>query len=211
MTPQNSPRRGHMGIKAILDDMVTVLPPEATTNPAYTRIHTTFGLLQRTIKNAEDTSTHSPEKQYKELSELEKVLRKRLTDLKARKGIPEKMQSCLDELRDAVAEALEQGVTVDWMIKGFEEMVEAPVPTLEERARMKPEKYVKESMYKKVWDECKAEKEKNRVLNRENNELVMRVKRLESEISGLKGAATKVEKRSAWGGGPPRGSGWNAY
>jgi hypothetical protein len=182
MAPQLTPRRGHLGIKSILNDMVDVLPPENTSNTAYMRIHTTFGLLQSTIKNAENTTDYDPAKQYKEVQELEKVLRKRLIDLKSKKGIPEKMQNCLDELRDAVAEALNQGVDMDWMIRGFEEMVVAPEPTLAEKSSIKPEKYVKESQFKKVWDELKAEKEKNRVLNRENNELVMRLMRMEAGL-----------------------------
>lgn len=172
------PRRGHLGIKAILDDMVQVLPPENTNNLAYMRVHTTFGLLPQCLRKAEQSE--DPSKQYRELQKLQEALRKRLLDLKAKKGIPPKMQNCLDELRDAITEALDRGVNMDFMIEGYEEMLVAPEPTLEEKSLRRPERMVTESRYKKLWDELKEEKRKNAELNRENNELVMRLKRMEA-------------------------------
>jgi predicted RNase H-like nuclease (RuvC/YqgF family) len=178
MAANAAPRRGHLGIKAILDDMVAVLPPENTSNPAYMRVHTTYGLLPQCLRKAEQSE--DPSKQYRELAKLEEALRKRLQDLKAKKGIPPKMQDCLDELRDAIVDALEQGVDMDFMIKGFEEMLAAPEPTLEEKTLRRPERMVTESRYKKLWDELKEEKRKNAALNKENNELIMRLKRMEA-------------------------------
>lgn len=183
MAANATPRRGHIGIKAILDDMVGVLPPENTTNMAYMRVHTTFGLLPQCIKKAE--TSDDPSKQYRELQKLEEALRKRLEDLKAKKGIPQKMQNCLDELRDAIKEALEQGVDMDFMIKGYEEMIVAPEPTLEEKMLRRPERMVTESRFKKLWEALKEEKKKNAELNQENNELTMRLKRVEAERDQL--------------------------
>jgi hypothetical protein len=176
-------RRGHVGIKAILDDMVAVLPPENTTNMAYMRIHTTFGLLPQCIRKAE--TSDDPSRQYRELQKLEEALRKRLQDLQAKKGIPTKMQKCLDELRDAIREALEQGVDTDFMIQGYEDMVAAPEPTLEEKTLKRPERMVTERRFKDLWEELKEEKRKNADLNRENNDLVLRLKSAQAECDQL--------------------------
>lgn len=177
-------RHGHLGIKLILEDMVGVLPPENTNNSGYMRVHTTFGLLSQTVKQAEESD--DPSRQYRELKKLEEALRQRLLDLKAKKGIPAKMQSCLDELRDAITEALEEGVDTNFMIRAFEDMVAAPEPTLEQQALKRPERMVSESRFKKLWDELKAEKQKNEKLNRENNELALRLKRVEAERDQLR-------------------------
>jgi len=179
MATNVTPRRGHPGIKAILDDMVEVLPPENTSNMAYMRVHTTFGLLPQCLRKAEQSD--DPSKQYRELQKLEEALRKRLLDLKAKKGIPPKMQDCLDELRDAIKEALERGVDIEFMIQGYEEMIATPEQHLEQKTLKRPERMVTESRYKKLWDELKEEKRKNAKLNRENNELIIRLKRIEAE------------------------------
>ncbi|KAJ4300930.1 hypothetical protein N0V90_003019 [Kalmusia sp. IMI 367209] len=185
MANQPAPRRGHLGIRTITEDMVDVLPPENTSNIAYMRIHTTFGLMKGCLDNAEQGK--DPAKQYKELQKLEETLRKRPHDLKAKKGIPPKMQSCLDELRDAIKEALEQGVDMDFVIKAFEDMVVAPEPTLAEKEARKPPRMVSEKRLKEVWNELKEEKAKNKKLNEENNELAIKLKRAEAEMERWKG------------------------
>jgi hypothetical protein len=160
MMDQNAaPRRGHTGIKAILDDMMAVL-------------------LTKCVRQAEESP--EPSKQYRELQQLEAAFRKRLLDMKASKGIPAKMQACLDELRDAIAEALERGVDTDYMIAAYEKMVVTPLPSLQEQTLKRPERMVTETRYRKVCEELKEEKRKNTALNKENNELVMRIKRMEA-------------------------------
>lgn len=89
MESQTAPRRrGPVGIRHILDDIICVLPPE-NNNPAYMCCHTTFSLLQRTIKYAEESTTR--EKDCLKLQKLEVAFRKPLSDLRARKGVPLKM------------------------------------------------------------------------------------------------------------------------
>jgi len=177
-------RRGHAGICAIIEDMATVLPPENTTNPAYMRIHTTFGLIKTSLNQAETDA--DPGRQYKELQKLEQALRKRLHDLKAKKGIPEKMQSCLDELRDAINEALRQGIDLDFMIQGLEAMLAEPEPTLKEKMARTPQKLVSEKRVIEVLEELKETKAQKEKLNKENNDLALRLKMAEAEVARLK-------------------------
>lgn len=184
MSTQQTARRGHHGIRAITEDMVSVLPPENTSNPAYMRIHTTFGLLKGCLDAAEQSP--NPSKQYQELQKLEQTLRQRLIDLKSKKGIPAKMQACLDELRDAVKEALERGVDADFVIQAFENMIAAPVAPLEERDSRRPPRMVSEKRLKEVWELYKAEKEKNRKLNEENNRLAIAMKGSQAEVQRLR-------------------------
>ncbi|KAF2255316.1 hypothetical protein BU26DRAFT_153879 [Trematosphaeria pertusa] len=163
--------------------MHAVLPPERPNNPSYRGCRTTFGLMQQCITNAEN-SEH-PNVQYRELQKLEQTLRQRLHALDAKKGIPEKMTSCLDELRDAVQEAFEEGIDTDFILKGFEQMIEEDEPTLEERDAKKLRKMVPEERLKKVWEQLKEAREKNRKLTNENNDLAMRLKRVQAERDQL--------------------------
>ena len=184
MVNQQAPRRGHAAIRSIIEEMVGVLPPEKAGNPAYVRCHTTFGLLKGCLDKAEQGD--SPEKQYKELQIVEDTLRRRLDSLNPVKPIPEPMLILLDELREAVKEALEHGVNTDFVIKSLEDMIAAPEPTLAEKDTRRPPKMVTETRLKHVWDELQQTKEANRRLNDENNDLALRLKRAESEIERLR-------------------------
>lgn len=181
---QGPSRRGHVGIRSIVEDMVEVLPPENTNNPAYLRCHTTFGLLKNCLDKAEQGD--KPEKQYKELHILEDTLRKGLDALNPVKPIPQPMLVLLNELRDAAKDAMDQGVDMDYMIKSFEDMVVKPEPTLAEKEARKPPKMVTDKCLKEVWEELKQAKEANKKLNTENNELIMKLKRAEAEIGRLR-------------------------
>lgn len=183
MTTHPAPRRGHVGIRDITVDMVQFLPPENTQKIAYMRAHTTYGLLKGCLNKAEQCD--NPVKQYKELQALEESLRKRLDALNPIKPIPKPMLILLDELRDAIKEALDHGVDVDFVIKSYQDMIVTPEPTIAEKEARKPPKMVTEKRLKEVWEELKQTKEANRKLNQENNNLAMKLKRAEAEIERL--------------------------
>jgi DNA-binding transcriptional MerR regulator len=171
-------RRGHAGIGAIIEDMEPYLPPETVDRPGYKQCRTTYGLLTTTYKRAETTDV--PEKVYKELQQLEHDLRRRLQNLNASKGIPAKMTQFLDDLKAALDHAMAEGVDANFLIQGIADLLEekpenqpAPKP---ERVRMVPD-----TKYKKVKAELAEAKKKIQKLNEENNNLVLYIKKLESE------------------------------
>lgn len=92
----------------------------------------------------------------------------------------------LDEVREAVKEALEHGVDTDFVIKSLEDMNAAPEPTLAEKDTQRPPNMVTETHLKHVWDELQQTKEANRRLSDENNDLALRLKRAGSEIERLR-------------------------
>lgn len=113
-------RSGHAGIRAILDDIFGVLPPEHRAgNPGYKRCRTTFGLMQSFLLKAE--TSDNPIKDYIELQKIEPALRQRLQDLKSAKGVPANMTQCLDELKHAFAEMMEKQWTAADVIPTFRE------------------------------------------------------------------------------------------
>lgn len=176
-------RRGHAAIGAILRDMEPYLPPDTVDRPGYKHCRTTYGLLTTTYKRAEHSDV--PEKVYKELQQLENELRRRLNGLSASKGVPAKMTGFLDELKDALAHAIAEGVDTAFLIQGMDDLLEetpesqpAPKP---ERVRMMPD-----TKYKKVKAELAEANRKIQKLNEENNTLTLRLKKLEAERAGRK-------------------------
>lgn len=171
------PRRGHAAIGAILKDMGPYLPPDTIDRPGYKHCRTTYGLLTTTYQRAVDSPT--PDKVYTELQHLEHDLRRRLANLSAAKGVPAQMTSYLDELRDALQCAVEQGVDAAFVMQGLVDMladeseaVPAPRP---ERVRMVPD-----TQLKQVRAELAEARRKIRELNEENNKLVLCVRKLEA-------------------------------
>ncbi|KAJ4337144.1 hypothetical protein N0V95_008401, partial [Ascochyta clinopodiicola] len=125
------PRRGHAAVSAIISDMAPYLPPSTVDRPGYKHCRTTYGLLTTTYKRAENSAT--PSKVYKELQQLEYELRRRLQNLDAAKGVPTQMTQLLDELKDALEQALSGGVDTEFLIEGVRELLEEkleiqPVP-----------------------------------------------------------------------------------
>lgn len=110
---------------------------------------------------------------------LERELRRRLHALDAAKGIPVKMLEYLNKFKEAVEGAVEAGVSVEWVGKEIEEVEEEEEREMGLRVR---EKMVTESRYRKVKGDLKEANERVRRLNEENNELVLKVKRLELEV-----------------------------
>lgn len=191
MESQRVPRHGHAAIRQIVEQMVHVLPPEKPGNSAYLRCHTTFGLLKGHLDKAEQGD--NPRKQYEELQDVEAALRKRLDSLNPTKPIPEPMLVLLDELREAVKDALGRGVDDDFLIQSLQDMIDAPEPTLQEKDNRRPPKMVTEARLKKVWDELQQTKEANRRLNEENNELALKLKRAQSEVERLQRDRTTIQ------------------
>lgn len=174
----SSTRRGHAAIGAIISDMEPYLPPDTIDRPGYKHCRTTYGLLTTTYKRAEYSD--APEKVYKELQQLENELRRRLTGLNAKKGVPAKMTGFLDELKAALEDAISQGVDEAFLIQGMDDLLQekseaqpAPKP---ERVRMMPD-----TKYKIIKAELKEANAKIQKLNEENNALTMRVRKLEAE------------------------------
>lgn len=81
--PKN--RHGHAAIAAIISNMENYLPPPNNSKPGYSGCRTTYGLLSRFHQRAEQSD--NPEKEYKELQQIERDLRRRITNLDAKKGV----------------------------------------------------------------------------------------------------------------------------
>src|SRR4051812_3343889 len=102
--------------------MEALLPSESIDRADYRRCRTTYGALSTTYKRASDSN--NPEKEYKELQELEKVLRSRLANLDPTRGLPRKFQGPLDQLKIGLDDALKKGVTVEFLIQGLKDILE---------------------------------------------------------------------------------------
>ena len=189
--PPPSSRRGHAAIGAIIEEMDPYLPPGNINRPGYTGCRTTYGLLTTFHKRAESSST--PQKEYRELQQSERDLRRRLNNLSTTKGIPTRMTQLLDELKGAIEDACSKGVTLDFVIQGLTDVIEEKPDAL---PAPKPEKVrmVTETMYKKVKEELKAANEKIGRLNHENNVLAMKIKQLEMQRD-RKGMSCKLHIR----------------
>lgn len=131
----------------------------------------------------------NPEKEYKELRACERDLRRRLNNLEAAKGIPEKMMQYLDELKMmqyldelkiAIDDALAQGVTMDFLLRGITDPLEDK-PNAQPDQQLELPKMIPDTRYKKVKAELIEVRKKVQQLNEENNALTMKVKRLEIE------------------------------
>jgi hypothetical protein len=169
----DSARIGHAQIGKIIEDMEALLPSESIDRADYRACRTTYGLLSTTYKRANDSN--SPMKEYRELRELESVLRKRLSNLNPTKGLPRKFKAPLDDLRTGIDNALKDGVGIDFIIRGLRDVLEDK-PDATPAPKEAPVKMVSEKRFKKVWDDWKSEQEKNRKLNEENNRLTMELK-----------------------------------
>jgi cell division protein FtsB len=124
--------------------------------------------------------SENPEKEYKELRACERDLRRRLNNLEAAKGIPEKMIQYLDELKNAIDDALAQGVTMEFLLQGIADQLEDNPNTQPDQHPELP-RMIPDTRYKKVKAELIEVRKKVQKLNDENNALTMKVKRLEME------------------------------
>ena len=171
-------RRGHAAIGAIISDMEPYLPPNTVDRPGYKQCRTTYGLLTTTYKRAENSD--APEKVYKELQQLGYELRRRLHNLNASKGVPAKMTRFLDELKAALDHAVSEGVDAGFLVQGMADLLEEKPETQSapkaERVLMMPD-----TKYKKAKCELAEARKKIQQLNRENNSLILYIKRLEAE------------------------------
>ncbi|KAF1945515.1 hypothetical protein EJ02DRAFT_396368 [Clathrospora elynae] len=175
MTAQKGPC-GHAQIGKIIEDMEQLLPSESIDRPDYRACRTTYGLLSTTFKRTADSNT--PQKDYKELQALQKVLRHRLASLDPTRGLPRKFLGPLESLKSGIDDALTQGVTIDYLIRGVRDILEEN-PDATPAPKPAPVKMVSETRFKNVWDELQAEKDKNRKLNEENNVLAMKLREYE--------------------------------
>jgi chromosome segregation ATPase len=176
-------RVGHAAIGAILLDMDRYLPSITINRPDYRRCRTVYGLMNTTYRRI-DTSKN-PEKGYRELQDLEQDLRRSLDNLEAKKGIPVKMTQYLDELKNAIDDALAEGVTVDFLTQGIVDMLQEQ-PNAQPDPQPELAKMIPDTKYKKVRAELAEAKKKIQKLNEENNALAVKVKRLEMERDKLK-------------------------
>jgi hypothetical protein len=173
VTMTDSTQIGHAQIGKIIEDMEALLPSELVDRADYRRCRTTYGLLSTTYKRANDSN--KPVKEYQELRELEKVLRKRLTELDVLRGLPPKFKAPLDNLKAGIDNALKDGLGIDYIIRGLRDILEEK-PDATPAPKQAPVKTVSETRYLKVWNDWKAEQEKNRKLNEENNRLTLELK-----------------------------------
>lgn len=153
--------------------MEELLPSETIDRADYRRCRTTYGALSTTYKRAH--SSKEPSKEYRELQELEKVLRNRLENLNPTRGLPRKFQAPLDQLKAGVDYALANGVSIDFLIQGVKDMLEGK-PDATPSPKPEPIKMVSGARHKAVVEALAAEKEKNGKLNEENNRLAMELK-----------------------------------
>lgn len=178
-------RRGHAAIGAIISDMEPYLPPDTVDRPGYKHCRTTYGLLTTTYQRAEQSNT--PEKEYKELSQLERELRRRLSCLSASKGVPTQMTDFLDQLSDALEHAVAAGVDLEFLTQGFVDRLHEtegsqPQPK-PDRVRLMPD-----TKYKKVKAELAEANKKVQKLNDENNALTLYIRKLEANAAAQRGA-----------------------
>ncbi|CAE7177171.1 hypothetical protein PTNB85_03078 [Pyrenophora teres f. teres] len=184
---------GHGQIGKIIEDMEEMLPSESIDRADYRGCRTTYGVLSMTYKRANDSN--NPAREYKQLQDIEKSLRERLTNLDVTKGLPRKFQDPLDRLRNGVEDALGKGVTVDFLIQGMRDMLEEK-PDATPAPKPEPVKMVSGARHKALVDALSAEREKNRKLNEENNRLAMLLKQYEMrERSGTGEALLKKQRR----------------
>jgi hypothetical protein len=153
--------------------MEELLPSESIDRADYRRCRTTYGLLSMTYKRANDSN--APEKEYKELQELEKCLRHRLSNLDPTRGLPRKFKGPLDDLKAGIDGALEMGVPVDFLIQGLKDILNE-MPDATPAQKPEPTRLVPEKRLKKALDELRIEKDKNRKLNEENNRMILELK-----------------------------------
>ncbi|KAH8726287.1 hypothetical protein GQ44DRAFT_771472 [Phaeosphaeriaceae sp. PMI808] len=171
-------RFGHAAVAAILSDMNRYLPSDTIDRADYKRCRTTYGLLN-TIYKASEVSA-DPQKEYRELKALEQDLRMRLNNLNATKGVPAKMTQYLDELKDAIEDALIKGVNTDFLMQGITDLIENK-PNAQSEPQLELAKMIPDTKYKKACAELAEARRKIQKLNEENNALALRVRRLEME------------------------------
>ncbi|KAH9860729.1 hypothetical protein J1614_012061 [Plenodomus biglobosus] len=170
-------RQGHAAIAAIISDMENYLPPPNNSKPGYSGCRTTYGLLTRFHQRAEKSET--PEKEYQELQQIERDLRRRIMGLEAKKGVPEEMNSLLNELRDAITTALAQGITTDFFLQAAQAQLDEEPETIAQPKENR--KMVSDKRFTKVWNELQEAKKRIGQLNAECNRLQLRVKYLEAQ------------------------------
>jgi hypothetical protein len=187
----SSGRYGHAAVAAILSDMDRFLPAETIDRPGYKQCRITYGLMNMAYQRSELSS--NPGKEYKELQGLERDLRRRLNLLDAAKGIPPKMTQYLDELKNAIDDALTKGVTTDFLIQGIEDILDDK-PEAQPEKQPERVKMVTDTKYKKVKAELAEAQIKIFKLNGENKSLALRVKQLESECDRLSKAASPTPR-----------------
>jgi hypothetical protein len=153
--------------------MEELLPSESIDRADYRACRTTYGLLSTAYKRANDSNT--PEKDYKDLQALEKSLRHRLSNLDPKRGLPRKFQGPLDNLKSGVDAALEDGVTIEFLIQGLKDVLNEN-PDATPAPKPVPAKMVSEKRFKAVLEELRNEKDKNRKLNEELNRMTLEFK-----------------------------------
>jgi small-conductance mechanosensitive channel len=169
-------RIGHAAIATILLDMDRYLPSVTINRPDYRRCRTVYGLMNTAYRRI-DTSKN-PEKEYKELQDLEQDLRDSLDNLDTTKGVPVKMTQYLDELKNAIENALAEGVTVDFITQGIVDMLKEE-PNAQPDPQPEVVKMIPDTKLKQVQAELAEAKKRIQKLNEENNALALKVKRLE--------------------------------
>ena len=156
--------------------MEELLPSESVDRGDYRRCLTTYGALSTTYKRASDSN--NPSKEYKELQDIEKVFRHRLANLDPTRGLPRKFQAPLDKLKAGIDDALDKGVTIDFLIQGMRDILDEK-PDATQASKVVPVNMVSGVRHKAVVEALAAEKEKNQKLNEENNRLAMQLKQYE--------------------------------
>ncbi|KAF2034596.1 hypothetical protein EK21DRAFT_56136 [Setomelanomma holmii] len=177
-----SSRVGHAAVGAMLEDMDRYLPSDTINRPDYKGCRTTYGPMNTLYKQSEVSD--DPEKEYKELRACERDLRRRLNNLQAAKGIPEKMTQYLDEFKNAIEDALAKGVTTEFLLQGIADQLEEK-PNAQADQHPELPKMIPDTRYKKARAELIEARKKIQKLNEENNALTMKVKRLEMERDRL--------------------------
>ncbi|KAF1360222.1 hypothetical protein EJ07DRAFT_155208 [Lizonia empirigonia] len=180
-------RYGHAAIGAILSNMAPYLPPSTIDRPGYKHCRVAYGLLNTTHQRVK--TSDAPEKVYKELQHLGHALRRRLQNLNASKGIPVKMIQFLDELDIALDRAVMGGVDADFRVEHVGDLLEQKPEQKPEVQPLPPsEKPTKCKKCLEITADLAAACKKIQRLNAENNNLIMRVKKLETERDAAKRA-----------------------
>ncbi|KAG9196419.1 hypothetical protein G6011_01540 [Alternaria panax] len=183
---------GHGQIGKTIEDMEELLPSESIDRADYRACRTTYGRLSTAYKRANDSN--DPAKDYKELQALEKTLRHRLSNLDAKRGLPRKFQGPLDDLKSGVDDALENGVSVEFLIQGLKDALEEK-PDATPAPKSVPTKMVSEKRFKTVLEELRNEKDRNRTLNEENNRITLELKKYQIRESAVDDPAqASIEK-----------------
>jgi hypothetical protein len=158
--------------------MEELLPSETIDRVDYKMCRTIYGVLSTTYKRANDSNT--PEKEHKELQELEKCLRHRLFNLDPIRGLPRKFQRPLDDLKAGIDGALEKGVSVEFLIEGLRDILNEK-PDATPSHKPEPNRLVPEKHLKKALEELRNEKDKNRKLNEENNLITLELRKYKKQ------------------------------